>query len=98
MSQPARLAASRDDQTGQVYVPARRFAADGSLRVCTPIEVPARGVLVSWTRYQDENYGLVDLPDAVRIQVLLGDGPHEIGATYTGATTDGSQTVRFFRE
>jgi uncharacterized OB-fold protein len=92
----ARLKASRDDVSGEVYVPPRRFAADGSLRECVPCELPADGILVSWTAFQGESYGLIDLADGVRIQTLLGPGPHEPGRAYVG-TTDGDTRTRFHR-
>jgi uncharacterized OB-fold protein len=93
---PARLKASRDEMSGEVYVPPRRFASDGSLRECVPCEVPAEGTLVSWTAFQGEFYGLVDLADGIRVQTLLGPGPHEAGQPYVGAT-DGAAAMRFQR-
>jgi uncharacterized OB-fold protein len=92
----ARLKASRDEVTGELYVPPRRFAADGSLRECVPCEVPAEGVLASWTTFRGESYGLVDLAGGVRIQTLLGPEPHESGRAYVGAT-DGDGKTRFVR-
>jgi uncharacterized OB-fold protein len=92
----ARLKASRDEVSGEVYVPPRRFASDGSLRECVPCEVPAEGVLVSWTTFQGESYGLIDLADGVRIQTLLGPGPHEPGRAYVG-TMDRDAEPRFHR-
>ena len=84
MTAAANLPASRDQATGQLYVPPRRFAADGSLRECEQLEVLAEGTLASWTRYRDQCYGLIDLPEGPRVQALLRDGPHELGATYVG--------------
>jgi uncharacterized OB-fold protein len=87
-NQPASPAipASIDRSTGQVYVPPRRFAADGSLRACEPIEISSVGVLRSWTVLGNppdaEHFGLLDLEHDVRIQVRLDAGPHEIGARY----------------
>jgi hypothetical protein len=92
----ARLKASRDDVSGEVYVPPRRFASDGSLRECVPCDVPAEGTLASWTAFQGESYGLVDLAGGVRIQTLLGPGPHESGLAYVG-TTDAAGETRFVR-
>jgi uncharacterized OB-fold protein len=90
--------ASRDSVTGEVYVPARKYAADGSLRECEPIEIAAEGVLASWTCFRDEFYGLVDLAGDIRIQVLLGPGPHRIGQRYVGvADTGETATTRFVR-
>lgn len=88
------LPASCDPQTGQVYVPPRRFAADGSLRECEQFTIDAEGNLASCTEYRGEFYGLVDLAHSVRIQVLLGPGPHSVGAHYRG-TADASGIVRF---
>jgi hypothetical protein len=79
-----------------VYVPPRRFASDGSLRECVPCEVPAEGILVSWTAFQGESYGLIDLADGVRIQTLLGPGPHQTGGAYVG-TMDPDAQPRFHR-
>jgi uncharacterized OB-fold protein len=92
----ARLKASRDEVSGEVYVPPRRFAADGSLRECVPCEVPAEGILASWTAFQGESYGLVDLAGGIRIQTLLGPGPHEPGQAYTG-TVEADARTRFHR-
>jgi hypothetical protein len=91
------LPASRDPLTGDVYVPPRKLAADGSLRPCQPTTVPALGTLASWTEYGGEFYGLVDLADSVRIQTLLGSDPHQIGARYRGER-DGAGRVRFHRD
>ena len=97
MTDTAQLPASRDNVTGQIYVPPRRFAADGSLRECERIEVPAVGTLASWTCHKDVFYGLLDLPSDVRIQALLADGPHEVGRRYHGIDfPDGK--VRFVRD
>jgi uncharacterized OB-fold protein len=91
------LPASRDGVTGELYVPPRRFAADGSLRECVVTTVPARGRLVSWTEFRSEFYGLIDLSAGARIQALLGAGPHALGAEYVGvADRDGK--VRFAHE
>ncbi|MEU6577306.1 hypothetical protein [Streptomyces sp. NPDC046805] len=98
------LAGSRDPGTGQVYVGPRRFAADGSLRPCEPVLVPARGTLYSWTVHRGTGYGLIDLDapyDSVRIEVRLGDGPYEIGARYHGEAESDEATiteVRFCRD
>jgi uncharacterized OB-fold protein len=91
-----RLKASRDEMSGEVYVPPRRFASDGSLRECVPCEVPAQGTLVSWTAFQGEWYGLIDLAHGIRIQTLLGPGPHEAGQPYVGVT-DADAATRFRR-
>ena len=91
------LPGSKDPVSGEVYVPPRRLAADGSLRECQPVDVPAKGVLASWTSYNGEFYGLVDLSHAVRIQTRLGDGPHEVGSDYIGVRCD-DEVVRFNRD
>jgi hypothetical protein len=92
------LKASRDEVTGDVYVPPRRFAADGSLRECVPCELAAEGILVSWTAFQGDWYGLIDLADGVRIQTRLGPGPHESGRAYAGtADPDADAETRFHR-
>lgn len=92
------LHASRDTVTGQVYVPARRYAADGSLRECEPIEIAAEGILASWTCFLGEFYGLLDLDGDIRVQVPLGPGPHQVGLHYVGvADADDKAIVRFVR-
>lgn len=97
MTGTASLPASRDELTGEIYVPPRRFAADGSLRETTPVEVPAKGTLASWTNYHGEFYGLIDLDHDARVQVVLGPGPHEIGAGYHGIEQSDGE-VRFFHD
>lgn len=77
-----RLIGSRDPATGQVYFPQRALAADGSLRPCEALVLSDRGRLVTWTRFAGEFFGQVDLPEGVRVQGRLGDGPQEIGADY----------------
>ena len=77
-----RLIGSRDPVTGQVYFPARALAADGSLRPCEAVTLAGAGRLVTWTRFAGEFFGQVDLPEGVRIQGRLAEGPHEIGAPY----------------
>ena len=83
---PERLDASRDPQTGDVFFPARLYAADGSLRRCEPCALDAVGQLFSWTRMGRRCFGQIDLDGGPRIQgALLGD-EHEIGAVYALAT------------
>lgn len=89
------LSASRDAQTGQVYVPPRALAADGSLRATENIEVPAQGVLVSWTSFAGEYYGLIDLDCGARIQALLAPGTDKIGTACTAKTADEQGQPRF---
>ncbi|WP_319449801.1 MULTISPECIES: hypothetical protein [unclassified Mycobacterium] len=91
------LAASLDELSGELYVPSRRYAADGSLRPCTPTTVPAVGVLVSWTKFEGQHYGLVDLDASPRVQAFLAEGPHEVGARYHGHQ-DSDGTLRFVRD
>ena|SRR5437868_14134636 len=96
MSAPiAHLAASYDESTGEIYVPPRRFAADGSLRECLALEIPAIGALVGWTSYAGEQYALLDLEQCVRVQALLDGDHHQYGARYVGHDVNG--TVRFSR-
>lgn len=76
----ALLDASRDEQTGQTYIPPRALAADGSLRPTVAIQVPARGVLHSATSFNGDWYGIVDLECGSRIQTLLAPGTDRIGA------------------
>jgi uncharacterized OB-fold protein len=97
MTSTVALPGSKDPVSGEVYVPPRRLAADGSLRECQLVEVQAKGVLASWTSYNGEFYGLVDLANAVRIQARLGDGPHEMGSDYVGVRGD-DEVVRFNRD
>lgn len=93
---PLRIPGSRDPGTAEVYVPPRRYAADGSLRECEPVLVDAVGTLASWTVHEDEHYGLVDLSDGVRLQALLDPGTHRIGDSYLGVH-DPAGNVRFRR-
>jgi len=88
MSSPV-ISASIDVTTGEVYVPPRRFAADGSLRPCEPFEISSRGILRGFTSYGATFFGLVDLERGVRIQARLDAGPHEVGATYEGRVAAG---------
>jgi uncharacterized OB-fold protein len=97
MNDSLALPGSKDPVSGEVYVPPRRHAADGSLRECQPVEVPAKGVLASWTSYNGEFFGLVDLAHAVRIQARLGEGPHEVGSVYVGVR-GAFGVVRFDRD
>lgn len=90
------LQASRDEHTGQIYVPPRALAADGSLRPTTAGEVPAQGVLYSFTTFAGECYGLVDLEGGARIQVLLEPNTTVIGARVLalGQGSDGRPRFR----
>lgn len=97
MTSDVTLPVSRDPQTGQVYAPPRKYAADGSLRECEHTTIAAKGTLASWTDYRDEFYGLLDLEHDVRIQALLGPGPHDVGSQYHGIADD-SGAVRFIRD
>lgn len=93
---PLCLQGSRDPQSGQTYFPARALVADGSLRKSEPVELSRAGHLVTWTTFAGTCFGQVDLPEGVRIQGRLGDGPHKIGAAYTLATD--SDGWRFDRD
>lgn len=89
--QAVMLKASKDARTGQTYVPPRELAADGSLRATEPVEVPAAGVLYSYTTFAKETFGIVELDCGSRIQVLLVPGTARIGerVTATQQTADG---------
>lgn len=89
------LKASRDPATGQTYVPARALAADGSLRQAEPLEVPARGILYSATRFAGECYGIVDLDCGARIMALLEPGTERIGAGVIATTSSDDGQPRF---
>jgi uncharacterized OB-fold protein len=96
VTSPAELPASRDPETGDVFVPPRQYAIDGSLRVCEPCVLSAEGVLLSWTTHAGDHFGLLDLAENVRIQALLDSGPHEVGTRYVG-NTDTEGKVRYRR-
>lgn len=91
----AKLAGSRDPSNGQTYFPARALVADGSLRPCESINLSPTGILASWTRLVDRHFGQVDLPEGVRVQTLLSDGPHEIGASYRLQVADKDGTMEW---
>jgi len=79
---PSRLRGSHDPATGETYYPERPLSVDGRLRELAPVDLADRGVLHSWTTFDGADFGQVDLADGVRLQVRLGEGPHEIGAPY----------------
>jgi uncharacterized OB-fold protein len=89
------LQASRDAHTGQVYIPPRALAADGSLRPTQTIEVPAQGVLYSVTSFAGETYGLVDLDCGTRLQVLLEPDTAVIGARVAARGHGADGKLRF---
>jgi hypothetical protein len=98
MSADTSIKASRDLATGQLYVPPRPFAADGSLRECQPIDIPARGVLLAHTSFRGTNYGLIDLDSGPRIQAVLAAGATPTtGSRYRGTRT-GSGQLEFTNE
>jgi len=78
------IASSIDLATGEVYVPPRRFASDGSLRRCEESSMAATGVLRAMTAIAGQEYGLVDLDHDVRIQVRIGGTDHRVGELYEG--------------
>ena len=84
------MMASIDPLTKELYVPPRRFAADGSLRLCEPTQISPAGVLRAFTSSGSTFYGLVDLDSEVRVQVRLDEGPHEVGATYRAVDPAGA--------
>ena len=79
---PDRLRGSRDPRTGETYFPERALSVDGTLAELEPVDLARHGVLYSWTSFDGVDFGQVDLADGVRLQVRLGEGPHEIGAPY----------------
>nr|WP_269324885.1 MaoC family dehydratase N-terminal domain-containing protein [Rhodococcus pyridinivorans] len=85
---PARLAGSRDPLTRDTFYPARQYSVDGTLRECEPVDLSTEGVLYAFTTYGDQDFGQVDLPEGVRIQMPLEPGDHQIGATYRLVTDD----------
>ncbi|MFA5582274.1 MAG: hypothetical protein WDA25_10030 [Paracoccaceae bacterium] len=93
------LRGARDPQSGEYYFPFRPLTADGTLRACEETLLSTEGILYTWTRFAGRFYGQIDLPEAVRIQTELGDGPHDIGATYrlTADRTDDKIDWRFER-
>jgi len=93
MSGAATVRASRDKVTGDIYVPARRFAADGSLRQCEQFDVPADGVLLAWTEYQGVTYGLLQLSTNIQIQNVLMNSPRVVGERYIGVLREGDDLV-----
>lgn len=88
------LSASRDPETGQVYFPPRRVAADGSGRACEPVEIVGAGLLRGWTSSAGEQYGLIDLEGGLRLQARLAGSEHEYGARYVVVD---AEEVRFSR-
>lgn len=85
---PERLDASRDPVTGDIFVPARWLAADGSLRRCQPHTLAAVGRLHSWTRMGRRYFGQIDLAQGPRIQVTLLGEAHDVGADYAQRTLE----------
>jgi len=76
------LKGSRDTTTGDVYFPPRALSVDGRLRPLADAELATEGILYSWTTYEGNAYGQVDLAGGVRLQAPLSPGEHEIGAAY----------------
>lgn len=98
--QVARLAGSRDRQTGAIFCPPRAFAADGSLRRCEEVSLEGIGTLYSWTRFARMSFGQIDLRGGPRIQARLEGDDHVIGATYSlriAETDTGETEERFAR-
>jgi len=94
----AQLPASRDPVSGQIYVPPRRFVADGSLREAEALAVPAAGVLFSATTFNGQACGIVDLDCGARIQTLLEAGTDRIGARVAAQAVDEQGHARFAHE
>jgi uncharacterized OB-fold protein len=96
-----KLKGSRDQATGEIYVPPRTYAADGSLRRCEPLGVDGLGTLYSWTTFRDDAYGIIDLACGGRVQAYLGAGPHQIGARYVAkdfVVANPIERARFYRD
>lgn len=92
------LVGSRDQETGQTYFPFRPLAADGSLRPCEEVLLSGKGTLYSWTFFAKRFYGQIDLPEGVRVQCEIDEGPHEIGGIYHLEVTEhGNDTKWRFR-
>ena len=92
---PLTIQASRDPHTGQVYVPPRAFAADGSLRPTQPIDVLGTGVLYSVTTFNGQLYGVVDLDAGARVQALLDAGHYAIGQRLVAVLPAAGEGLRF---
>ena len=77
------LMGSFDSETGRTYYPPRHLADDGSLRRTELVSLSTTGVLYSFAEFRGIGFGHIDLPEGTRVPSLLGEGPHELGATYT---------------
>jgi uncharacterized OB-fold protein len=96
-----KLKGSCDPVTGEIYVPPRTYAADGSLRRCEPLAVDGSGTLYSWTTFRNDAYGIIDLACGGRVQAYLGEGPHEIGTRYVAkdlVVANPIERARFYRD
>lgn len=89
------IQASQDAQTGQVYVPPRALAADGSLRPTQPLEISGAGVLYSATTFSGQVYGIVDLDGGARVQALLDGGSYTIGQRVVAVVSTAEKGLRF---
>lgn len=94
----AQLNASRDPESGQIYVPPRSFVADGSLRKPDLVTVPAQGILYSATTLNGQAYGIVDLDCGARIQTLLTPGTDRIGDRVSARDEVQTTEMRFTHE
>lgn len=94
----AQLNASRDPESGQIYVPPRSFVADGSLRKPDLVTVPAQGILYSATTFNGQAYGIVDLDCGARIQTLLTPGTDRIGDRVSARDEVQTTEMRFTHE
>lgn len=83
------LRGSRDPSTQEVFYPFRTLSVDGSLRECEDAGLAVTGVLWSWTTYDGQAFGQVDLDDGVRLQGPLVGLDHEIGAVYRTVSPTG---------
>ena len=89
------LPASRDDESGQLYVPRRAFSVDGMLRALSDVELTPRGTLSHVIAMGDRHVGYVDLPGAVRLLGYVDDAAPQVGEAYAAwLTTEGKRVYR----
>lgn len=88
---PAPLRGSKDPQTGEVFFPARRFSVDGTLREVVDVELSSEGRLWSWTVFDGQAYGQIDLAEGVRVQGPLSGDEHRIGDLYRLSSLDATR-------
>jgi len=76
------LTGTKDMQTGEVFFPPRVLSADGALRELEEITLSSEGTLYSYAVVGDKTYGLIDLPEGVRLQTELSSDEPVIGSAY----------------